>query len=180
MRDLKCSATLKIEYAEGVAQADAARAYLTLLADERTRPFLSIASLRHVVLIHKGIHLFLRIRSTDQWFEDLKKKQLVNWMLEMSSMVQQVTGGDNEARLKEVVSRWLHWSPGRGSFIIDHLDAPPPLLSIKKPSLSVSVIDARLSSIVTRELYFAAMEEGNFGLALAGKGSYLVTPSRAA
>lgn len=166
---------LRITFEPGAMQSLQAASYFNGVIAHTVEPWLERWGARTYAMdTGEGAALRWRIWSEDDWSGE-ELSTLFVWLLILREDIERLQERMLEPEaVAGMVSNWLAMRhDGRGFFLEESvLDVEGHAQA--EPRLTLGVLEGRTVMISTDELMFTGLSDGLFGLAVAGRGSYLV------
>ena len=166
---------IHIHFQPGEDQSVQAAQYFREVASTTVSPAMEgMVEQDHLIPGPEGVFLHLRIWSQEN-LDEQALHELFDHLLAVRSGLQQVQEHPGEPDpLAEAAGHWLSPSLGERDLFVELTIAGPDGKDQDTAEFSMGLIQGRAVLISTDTALFARLQDGLFGLALAGEGSYLV------
>lgn len=167
--------SLRVSFKPGALQSLQAADYFTGAASTLLEGWVERLE-QHVYLFdaEEGGTTSLRVWSEAE-HDEAHLQHLLVWLMIVREDLQRLgEGRPQEEEVRGMLANWLALRHGGGSFLVEQALLPAGGSSGERLELSCGVLGGRTVLVSTGSLMFTRLNEGLYGLTVAGRGSYLV------
>jgi len=165
---------LRITFEPGPKQSlEASRYFSDVSADILTAALPSVEP-RHILYMQNGkAPLPMRIWAT-QMSDQQRLTGFMDWVRQVAKGMFALGHRSDIAATMELAQTWLQQRHTQGDLFVEMLDPAHAFTPDENNELSIGIVDGETVMLSARNVMFAKLSAGLFGLTVAGMGSWLI------
>lgn len=165
---------LRITFEPGPQQSVEASRYFTEVSSDIMSSSLPVVEPRHLLFMEKGqAPLPLRVWSSHNSIQD-GISSFVPWLREVAEGMRTLGRQSDIGGAMELARTWLKARHMEGDLFVEMLNPAHAFTEDENNELSVGIVSGETVMLSARNVMFAKLSPGIFGLTVAGMGSWLI------